>query len=223
MTLIALTSGSAEEAQMIAVFLHGHGMSPQDFLPFANALGLPVAYHLLLGPCELKDGGHAWWPRDPWYAEQRGDPPWDLADERPPGLDAARVALGDYLRGLEAQRQGRPVIVVGFSQGGMLACDALLHEDIDIDGLALLSACRIASDDWPTRLSRLRGLPILVAHGTNDEVLALAAGESLRDAVSAGGADVQWLPFDGGHEIPLVVWRRLRGFMQELAKSHGET
>jgi len=74
MTLIALTSGSAEEAQMIAVFLHGHGMSPQDFLPFANALGLPVAYHLLLGPCELNDGGHAWWPRDPLYAEQRGDP-----------------------------------------------------------------------------------------------------------------------------------------------------
>jgi len=31
------------------------------------------------------------------------------------------------------------------------------------------------------------------------------------------GAAVDWLPFDGGHEIPLVAWRRLRKFVTEFS------
>jgi phospholipase/carboxylesterase len=30
------------------------------------------------------------------------------------------------------------------------------------------------------------------------------------------GARVFWVPFDGGHEIPLVVWRGLRKFLRAL-------
>jgi hypothetical protein len=28
---------------------------------------------------------------------------------------------------------------------------------------------------------------------------------------------VHWVPFDGGHELPLVVWRRLRQFLLNVA------
>jgi phospholipase/carboxylesterase len=51
---------------------------------------------------------------------------------------------------------------------------------------------------------------VLVAHGKDDAELAFAAGEQLRDFASANGAIVQWLPFDGGHQLPFVVWRALR-------------
>ncbi|MGE5183235.1 MAG: hypothetical protein ACM31C_14295 [Acidobacteriota bacterium] len=33
---------------------------------------------------------------------------------------------------------------------------------------------------------------------------------------AAGGAHVTWLPFDGGHELPLVVWRGLRKFLRAV-------
>ena len=58
---------------------------------------------------------------------------------------------------------------------------------------------------------------MLVAHGRADAELAFVAGELLRDFAIAGGATVTWLPFDGGHEIPLVVWRALRKQLLGLA------
>ncbi|MEO6688976.1 MAG: hypothetical protein ABIS07_13165, partial [Dokdonella sp.] len=112
--------------------------------------------------------------------------------------------------------QGRRLVLVGFSQGGMLAMDYTLHDGCP-DALVLLSSSRIAFSDWEPRLRRLAGLPVLVAHGHADAELAFAAGENLRDAAIAGGAVVSWVPFDGGHEIPLVVWRSLRQFLRTAA------
>ena len=75
---------------------------------------------------------------------------------------------------------------------------------------------RIAFDEWGPRLPRLKDLPMLVVHGRDDDELAFSAGESLRDAAMAGGADVEWLPFEGGHGIPLVAWRALRRKLRRL-------
>ena len=109
--------------------------------------------------------------------------------------------------------------IVGFSQGGMLACDALLRDGLDLAALALLSSSRIAFDEWQTQLHRLRDLPVFVSHGERDPDLAFAAGEALRDMAVAGGAQVTWLPFDGGHEIPLVVWRGLKKFLGQMLRA----
>ncbi len=135
----------------------------------------------------------------------------DLSTMDPPGRAEARGQLDALLR----QFVSRRCVLVGFSQGGMLAMDYVLHGG-RVDALALLSSTRIAFGDWQPRLAFLAGLPVLVAHGRADAELSFAAGEGLRDAAMAGGADVTWLPFEGGHEIPLVVWRGLRHFLQRL-------
>jgi len=92
----------------------------------------------------------------------------------------------------------------------------LLHESIAVDALALFSSSCIALDEWRTRLARLRGMPVLVTHGHADTDLALSAGERLRDELQDAGADVEWLAFDGGHEIPLQVWRQLRKMLHAV-------
>jgi phospholipase/carboxylesterase len=83
-------------------------------------------------------------------------------------------------------------------------------------GLALLSSTCIALDEWLPHLHRLRGLPALVTHGRSDDELSFSAGERLRDVLLMAGAEVTWLPFEGGHEMPLVVWRALRRFVLAL-------
>jgi phospholipase/carboxylesterase len=103
--------------------------------------------------------------------------------------------------------------LVGFSQGGMLAMDHVLHGG-QVDALALLSSSRLAFASWRPRLPRLAELPVFIAHGRDDAELAFAAGEALRDAAREGGAAVTWLPFDGPHELPLVVWRALRKWLR---------
>jgi phospholipase/carboxylesterase len=66
-------------------------------------------------------------------------------------------------------------------------------------------------------LSRLRGLPVFVAHGRDDQDLSFAAGAALEESLREAGARTTWLSFDGGHEIPLVVWRGLKKFLLEVA------
>jgi phospholipase/carboxylesterase len=128
----------------------------------------------------------------------------------PEGRARARAGLHALC---EQITRGRRLALVGFSQGGMLAMDYVLHGG-RADALALLSSSRMAFDEWRPLLPRLAGMPMLIAHGRGDLELSFAAGEALRDAALAGAAEVTWFPFDGGHGIPLPVWRELRRFLQ---------
>jgi len=203
----------------VLVVLHGYAMDAEHLAPLASAMALPAALYVPRGLGPASVGGRSWWPLD---EERRrasiADGPRDLQDEYPEGRAAARAALRDLARHVEAAHPGLPFILAGFSQGGMLACDALLHEDLQPQGLILLSSSRIAIDEWRPRLGRVRGLPVLVAHGTQDRDLAFAAGEALRDELSDAGAQVTWVPFEGGHEIPFTVWRSVRKLVMQIAQ-----
>ena len=98
----------------------------------------------------------------------------------------------------------------------MLSLDWVLRGSRPVDSLVLLSASRLAARDWQSHRGRLRDLPVFVSHGEADQDLSFAAGERLRDFVLESGARVSWVPFAGGHEIPLVVWRGLRKFLAAL-------
>jgi phospholipase/carboxylesterase len=201
----------------VVVFMHGYTMDTQHLTPMACALGLPAVLYFPRGLHATHGGGRSWWPVD----EQRRNAalargPRDLWDEYPAGRDAARAALLAVARHAQARHPGLPLLLAGFSQGAMLACDTFLQEDLDVRALVLLSSSCIASDEWRPRLQRLRGLPALVAHGTGDPDLAFAAGERLRDLLLEGGANVTWLPFDGGHEIPFTVWRSVKRLVLQI-------
>jgi phospholipase/carboxylesterase len=170
------------------------------------------------GPVLLPDGSRAWWYVDPAKRLARlAAGPVDLFDRHPRGRTEARQSLSNALARLRQRWANLPVVMVGYSQGGMLAMDYLAtNGPHGIAACALLSSSRIAFDEWEPSLSRLAGLRTLVAHGRQDDDLAFSAGENLRDCLLAAGAQVQWLPFEGGHELPLVVWRRLRKFVLDL-------
>lgn len=201
---IEVTTG---ESDLVVVVLHGRSMTGADLAPFAKSLGVRGRFVFPDGPCEAPPG-RSWWPVDSEVRlralAERG--PLDLVALDPPGRHAARAALRELLATFRDAR----IALVGFSQGGMLAMDyALGGEAPRVERLALLSASRIAFGGEAS----LAGLPVLVAHGTRDPELAFAAGQGLRDLAIAAGASVTWLPFDGPHEIPLVVWRGLRTFL----------
>lgn len=199
------------DATTVVVVLHGREMSGSDLAPFAHSLNVPAYFVFPDAPLAVARG-RTWWPVDSEARLRRlSKGPMDLLAMDPPGRAEARGQLDALLGQFGSRRR----ILVGFSQGGMLAMDFVLHGG-RVDALALLSSTRIAFADWQSRLPVLAGLPVLLAHGRADAELSFAAGEGLRDAASAGGADVTWLPFEGGHEIPLVVWRGLRHFLQRL-------
>lgn len=88
-----------------------------------------------------------------------------------------------------------------------------------VDRVVLLSTSRIAFDTWSTPAARQRAasLRVLLAHGRADDDLSFAAGEALRDFLISSGANVTWFAHDGGHQIPLPVWRAMKRFLREPA------
>lgn len=199
------------------VLLHGYAMKGGDFAPFAQSLGIPGRYFFPDAPISVPGGGNSWWPVD---QERRmmsvALGARDFADQDPPGRSAARETLRQFLAGISADDPSRPLILGGFSQGGMLAVDYTVHGDAAMAGLVLLSSSRIALHDWQPRSQRLRALPVFVSHGRQDHDLAFSAGEALHEFIREAGARTVWCPFDGGHETPLSVWRELRRFLKTL-------
>ena len=219
MALDSLCVGSPEQACAQVVLLHGYDMRPEDLEPFSRSLNVPALFHFPRGPLPSHSGNRCWWPIDQERrARQLQSGPRDLWEESPPGRPAARGLLCDFLDELRARTPKLPLVLGGFSQGGMLACDAVLCARQPVSGLAMLSSSRIAYDDWLANRDALEGLPVLVSHGTHDGDLAFSAGEALREFHRNSGARVTWQPFEGGHEIPLVVWRALRRLITELSR-----
>jgi phospholipase/carboxylesterase len=211
---------TTSDPRLVVVVLHGRAMRAGDLAPFANSIGVPARFMFPQAPLPCPGGGYTWWPIDEerrFEALQSG--PRDLAQAHPEGRPAARAGLAKVLHEARLRAPDAQIALVGFSQGGMLAVDTLLHEPIRIDALALLSSSCIALDEWRARWSQsrtLHELPVLVTHGRADSDLALSAGERLRDELRSAGAAVQWLAFDGGHEIPLQVWRQLRKMLNAV-------
>jgi phospholipase/carboxylesterase len=213
------TAVGSPDAPLTLVLLHGYAMRPSDLSPFAHSLGVPAFFLFPQGPLASPGGGHAWWGVDEEArAAAIAAGPRDLTNEYPQGLAAARFQLGRFLDAVATDYQPSRTVIGGFSQGGMLALDWVLRCQQDFDGLVLLSSSRVTTNEWLPRRARLARLPVLVSHGAADTDLAYTAGERLRDFVLESEARVIWVPFEGGHEIPLIVWRALRKFLGALLK-----
>src|SRR5690242_2185722 len=126
----------------LVVLLHGFSGRVDDLAPFARALGVPgrfVVPHGILDMASYGLPGRAWWPIDVPEREAaiaRGEPR-DLSALVPEGLAEARCALGEMLEELRRESPGSPIVLGGFSQGGMLSCDLALRTDHPLAALAI--------------------------------------------------------------------------------------
>jgi phospholipase/carboxylesterase len=209
-------------AEFRIIFLHGYDMRASDLTPFAHSLAIPgVAYAFPQAPAAVSARGYAWWPGVGPRPEGSGSSPRDLWQEYPAGRDIARAMIRDLIDTLRAEC-AEPLMLAGFSQGGMLACDAVLMESVDVAALALMSASCIASGEWQRHREHLTGMPAFVSHGRSDADLAFGAGQRLASFLTSSGASVTWMPFDGGHEIPFPVWKRFKQFVRSIPRVANE-
>lgn len=215
--LETLAVGPVEDARTCIVMLHGYAMDHTDLAPFAHSLQYPAVYLFPRGLQAAPHRGYSWWRID---EEQRAAElqagPRDLHANYPVGREHTRARLRAFFAAAQQWINYKRLIVAGFSQGGMLTCELVLHDVVRPDGIVLMSASRLAFEEWRPRGDRLQGLPALLSHGHADADLAFSAGTNLRDWLLAQGAAVTWVEFPEGHLIPLAVWRQMRRFLHSL-------
>ena len=214
--LIVETSDAAPT--LVVMTLHGYGMRASYLAPFASSLRVPARFLYPEGGVRVDGNGRAWWPR---IARHPAPVPGRAGFIRPSGSLEARAQVSAWLEDPDLVPPGAAVVLAGFSQGGMLAADVALLGGRRLAGLALFSSAAIAVEEWRPQLHRLRGMPVLLAHGRHDDALAFECGLGLRDLCTEAEAGLEFVDFDGGHQMPLPVWRGFRRLLARLATDPG--
>jgi phospholipase/carboxylesterase len=225
---------AADDRPSVAVVLcHGYGAAGTDLVPLAQpvlttaaAQAKPKAVMIFpAAPLDLAEqgipGGRAWWPVDLDRLVNRRTPA--LMDQFrracPEGLRESRERMLALLAeaGKHFELGADRFILGGFSQGSMLATDVALRLKKAPAGLVVLSGALINEEEW-RRLALERGsLAVLQSHGKYDSILPFPMGTALRDLFLEAGADVDFVAFNGDHEIPLEVLHRLTHFVRARA------
>lgn len=201
----------------VVVLMHGFGAGGDDLVGLWRALDVPRELRFVfpeapLALAEFGPGARAWWRID---FEARGDPRRDRSGEDPPGMAEAHARVVALLDEVERELgvTGDALALGGFSQGAMLACDVALRTPRPLAALVLLSGTLLARDTWAPAMSARSALPVFQSHGRQDPLLPFGAALELRDLWREAGAAVEWVEFNGGHEISHGVVERLGAFL----------
>lgn len=206
------------------VLLHGFGAPGDDLVVLANHLRAPAGTRFVFpeAPLRLPDAygeARAWWLLDMARIERdiASGRPGDRSDEHPDELPERRRMITAMLDEVEARLGATDIVLGGFSQGSMLACDVALMTERPLAGLVLLSTTMLAARQWRPAMPGRAGLPVFMSHGKRDHLLSFAVAERMRHELGAAGLKVSWHQFAGGHEIPMPVLDALGGFLTGLA------
>lgn len=180
----------------IVILLHGYGADGQGFISLAQALSqfMPNTYFIApnaIFPFENASTGYQWFGlRD--YSEA----------SMFAGLNAATPHLNQFVDH-QLQRFDLPaskLALVGFSQGAMLALHIALRRPAKIAGVVGISGMLVSPQSLIGELKSKP--PISLIHGTEDDVIPIAALDGATIALKSTGLEVESLIEPGvGHFV----------------------
>ncbi|MBQ0138828.1 MAG: esterase [Kurthia sp.] len=188
-----------------AVFLlHGMGSNEKDLPVLLNDIKDECHIFSLQGPI-LEGQGYAF-----FTIEEFGKPQRNVFDQVVLHIKAfVDEAIQEYA--IDANK----VFLMGFSQGAILTQTLSL-----VIGGERLAGTVALSGYLPQHVKEeygkhsVKGLPMLITHGTMDYVLPFHWGQASRDFFEEYNADVQFMEFEDGHGVTPEVQREIITFLK---------
>lgn len=180
----------------LVVLIHGYGSNGDDLISLAAMIqpSLPdAAFVAPNAPSQIPGmaAAHQWWPIETFSMAERAAG----AAAAAPGLDAFITEELENA-GLASDR----LLLVGFSQGTMMALHVGFRRSDAIAGIVGISGMLVAPEQLkPDILSRP---PVLLIHGTEDDVVPFLSMELASTALAEVGVPVETHVSPGvGHSI----------------------
>lgn len=191
------------KATAAVIWLHGLGADGDDFVPIVPELRLPPSLavrfifpHAPVRPVTMNNGlpMRAWYDLANLSSQQRQD-----ADGIRASAQRIRARIdSEIAAGITADR----IVLAGFSQGGAIALHAGLRLPYAIAGIVALSTYLPLHDTLAIEASSAaRATPLFIAHGSYDNVVQLAWGQTTADGLKERGYAVDWHRYPMAHEV----------------------
>jgi len=198
---VEISTGEDIEASII--WLHGLGADGHDFEPMVPQMRLEgvlaarfIFPHAPVRPVTLNGG----MPMRAWYdlVSLERNSPQDLA-----GIDDSAATVTRLIE--QERKRGVPddkIVIAGFSQGGAVALHTALRHTKRLGGLIALSTYLPKAESLDAEASQAnRDLPVFMAHGTQDPVVAPSLGEASFRHLEGLGYSVKWRTYPMPHAV----------------------
>ena len=201
------------------IWLHGLGADGHDFEPVVPELGLPdqlgIRYifpHAPVRPVTI-NGGMA---MRAWYDVKSADL---CRQEDVVSIEASSHLLTDYIDAEIAL--GIPsdhIVIAGFSQGGAIALHTGLRHRERLAGIMALSCyLPVAGTLAAEAHAANRGVPVFMAHGIQDPVVALSRALESRELLGREGYAVEWHEYLMPHSVCAGEIRDISTWLRRVA------
>ena len=179
----------------LLVLHHGRGADEHDLLPLADALDPERRLHVVTPRGPLTVAG---WPGNHWYVVPRvGFPDHDTFHSSYELLSRFHDELWERTGLSPAQ-----TVLGGFSMGSVMSYALALDADRPAPaGILVLSGFIPTVEGWSPHLQDRAALRAFIAHGSSDPVISVDFARDAREQLLAGGLDVDYREFPGGHSV----------------------
>jgi phospholipase/carboxylesterase len=202
------TARTDSDALPMVVLLHGRGADMHDLFDLAPLFDPAGAVRFIFPnapkPFEPYPGqsfGRTWFEGWPPTRES-------VAESR-----AVLLQFFDEITARYPTPEGQ-LIVAGFSQGAMMSLDAGLRTEKKLAGIIAMSG-GLYETDAPD-LTRHAGLPVLIAHGTADDVVPVNYARRARRVLEDAGLDVEYHEFPMAHQVAMEEAEAVRAFIARM-------
>jgi phospholipase/carboxylesterase len=104
------------------------------------------------------------------------------------------------------------VILGGFSQGGMMSLDVGYRTKVELAGIVVMSGALNEAELPPFRPE----LPVIVVHGTEDEMIPLLAAHRARRVLEEHGVAPEYHEYPMGHQVSMESLQAVGEFIQRV-------
>jgi phospholipase/carboxylesterase len=199
-------SGKSETEPMpLVIIMHGRGADANDLADIAPMIDGPRGYRFLFPNApkawEAAPGmtfGYTWF---------EGLPP------DPKSIEASRKIVLQFLDAA-LKRYPTPagkVVLGGFSQGALMALDAGLRTTQPVAGIVSMSGALFEQN--PPDVTAKKEVPILIVHGTADEMINVNMARRARRVLEGLGLNVEYHEFPMGHQLTQESMAVVGGFI----------
>lgn len=194
------------------IWLHGLGADGHDFVPIVEMLKLPntrfILPHAPYKKVTINDGYEmrAWYDL---FGLTLGSPE-DEAGIRETQAYIETLVEKELAKGVSSTN----IVLAGFSQGGAIALHTALRYRKKLAGILALSTYLPLKTLLPHEKSlENQKTPILMAHGTSDEIIGLETSQVSLTVLQKEGYQVNWHEYPMAHTVSIDEVVEIRTFL----------